>query len=201
MKNRFLLLFLFIILGISILRAQNFTKSYQASGCISSAGAQAAPAGMVMYIDFYSNYIKLMGYEKYVYQQTNNDGSILYSPVNSGSPALRTVGVVVAKDCSAVRVFQQSTVMGMTMQIIYDYYYIGEGSQPAVSILNALSGYRTYGGSYGGSDSSMQCSSCSGSGSCKYCYGTGRDEYTRNGRCGVCNGTGRCAGCNGRGRY
>lgn len=202
MKNRFALFLAFMFVGTLLLHAQNFTKSYQASSCSSSSGVQTVPTGMVMYIDFYDNYIKLMGYEKYVYQQTNNDGSIVYVPVVQGNPTLSTIGVVVSSDCSAARVFQQSVVMGMAMQIVYDYYCIGNGSQPAMSILKALSNYGGgYGGSYGGGNSDIQCSSCGGSGSCKYCYGTGRNEYTRNGRCGVCNGTGRCAGCNGRGRY
>ena len=87
-------------------------------------------------------------------------------------------------------------MMGMTMQMVYNFQWIGDGSRPAERIMSAHAPSFNNEG-----DGSITCHSCQGSGMCKYCQGSGRYEYGRNGRCGVCNGTGRCAGCNGKGSY
>ena len=178
--------------------AQNFTKSYGAVSCQTSMGMQAAPAGLATYITFYDDYIYYFGVGKCMYTRTNYDGSIVYTPTTQGPPALRTTAILVSKDYSRMQQVQVSTMMGMSMQMVYNYQWIGDGSHAAENLLGS-------GGSYYGDDddddSPITCHSCQGSGSCKYCYGSGRNQYTRDGRCGVCRGTGRCSGCNGKGHY
>lgn len=184
------ILFLLFVICCTCTKAQLFTKSYSAvkNYSISSMGViQGVPMG-AQYIDFYDNYIVLWGFgNKYVYKTTNLDGSRQYVPVKPTGYPVQEVGIIISKDCSYFKHIQQMPVMNMTVQMITEYSWIGDGAEPAQSLLNSYS--NTY----------VECSSCRGTGNCKFCQGTGRDEYTRNGRCGVCRGTGRCAGCNGKG--
>lgn len=187
MKKIFLLLF--VLYGIRV-NAQNFIKSYSAVNnySVSSMGVvQGVPMG-AQYIEFYDNYIVLWGFgNKYVYKTTNPDGSRQYVPVKPMGYPLQEVGVVVSKDFSSFRHIQQMQVMNMMAQMITEYSWIGDGAEPAQSLLNSYS------------NTHIECSSCIGSGCCKFCQGTGRDDVMRDGRCGVCKGTGRCAGCDGKG--
>lgn len=198
-KIQLLILSMLISIISFDMEAQKFTKSYAVVSCNSSMGPQAPPLNMAIWIDFYDGYLVLNG-NRYRYTTTNWDGSKQYYPVAPGNAALSTIGVLVSSDYSSVREIQQSSMMGITLQISYDYSYIGEGSQPAINYSGA--GARSY--IYGGgndSDSAKSCHSCYGSGACKLCGGSGYSQYERNGRCGGCRGTGKCAGCNGKGYY
>lgn len=177
------------------LLAQNFTRSYGAVSCCSSTGTMmAAPSGMAAYADFYDDYVMWNGMTKFVFDGTNADGSLRFYPVRKGPTALSTIGLLFSRDYKNVREVQQSSMMGMTIQIWYDYQYLGEGSHAALNLMGTTP-------DYGDTDEPIQCHSCMGSGSCRYCNGTGRNEYTRDGRCGVCRGSRKCAGCNGKGTY
>ena len=193
MKTNVILSFL-TLLCCSHSWSQNFTKSYGAVSCQTSTGMQAAPAGLATYIDFYDDYIFFFGVGKCLYTKTNYDGSVLYTPITQGLPALRTVGILISKDYSVMQQIQVSTMMGMSMQMTSNYQWIGDGSHAAENLLGT-------GGFQYGNESPITCHTCQGSGSCKFCYGSGRNQYSRDGRCGVCRGTGRCSGCNGKGHY
>lgn len=177
------------------------TKSYAASSCMTSLGAQPVPPNMSMCLTFYDNYIVTMSGEKFSYRATNFDGSRQYYPVSAGNPALRTVGILVSADLMRVREVQQSTMMGMTMQLTYEYQYIGEGTEPAYNYSGAAAGGGGYsGGSSHSSKDWSQCSSCMGSGNCKLCGGSGKNAYTRDGRCHGCR-HGKCPACDGKGGW
>ncbi len=198
------LAFVLISVMFSGLSAQ-VVKSYAAFSCMSSMGPQAIPGKMAMYLTFYDGYIVTMTGEKFSYQATNSDGSRQYYPTSSGNPALSTVGILVSADRTRVREIQQSTMMGMTMQLTYEYQYIGDGSEPACQYANSGGSYNGATGGYSGGYSSSSrdwatCSSCRGTGSCKLCGGTGLNAYTRNGRCGGCS-HGKCPACDGKGGY
>ncbi|WP_300726195.1 hypothetical protein [uncultured Bacteroides sp.] len=139
---------------------------------MTSIGPQAPPMNMATYIDFYDDYIVWNGFQKFVYQQTNWDGSLQFVSMTAGPSALSTVCVMVSSDYSMVREIQQSTMMGMTMQLVYDYSYIGEGAQPAINVSgsNVLNG----------SDRSGSNSSSSGSRVCSRCGGTKYDPTPYN---------------------
>ena len=115
--------------------AQNFTKSYGAVSCQTSMGLQAAPAGLATYITFYDDYIIYFGVGKCVYTRTNYDGSVVYTPTTQGTPALRTTAILVSKDYSRMQEVQVSTIMGMSMQMVYNYQWIGDGSHAAENLL------------------------------------------------------------------
>lgn len=178
--------------------AQEFTKSYGCVRVLTSMGPQAPPAGMATWIEFYDDYILVMGYEKFVYSTTNFDGSMQFLATKSGPPAMNTIGWVVSEDFSSVKQVVQSNMMGMTMQMEYHFNYIGEGSHAAQNLMGAGSSNYGYDD---GDDEPITCLSCYGSGACSNCNGSGQYAYSRDGRCGVCRGTGRCAGCNGKGIY
>lgn len=177
---------------------QNFTKSYSAVSCQTNMGLRSAPSGLATYVSFYDDYIVFFGVGKCLYTRTNYDGSVLYTPISQGMPTLKTTGILVSADYTRIQQIYTSYMMGMTMQMAYNFQWIGDGTQPAERIMSA-SVPRFYNENEG--DNSITCHSCNGSGMCKYCQGSGRYEYGRNGKCGVCNGTGRCAGCNGKGNY
>ena len=195
--KKIIIILLLVFVNQYNVNAQEFTYSYSCTGVATSMGPQAPPPGLATWIEFYDDYILVMGIEKFKYGGKNFDGSIKYMATKQGPPALNTIGWVVNKDYSAVKQVIQSTVMGMTMQMEYRFSYIGEGSEPAQFMMeNAGSSY-----SDDDDDEPTTCYSCYGNGSCKSCNGSGRDSYMRNGKCGVCRGTGRCVGCNGKGVY
>ena len=176
--------------------AQNSTKSYSAISCQTNMGLRAAPSSYATYVHFYDDYIEFFGVGKCLYTRTNYDGSVLYTPLSQGIPALRTTGILVSADCKKIQQIMLSSMMGMTMQMVYNFEWIGDGSRPAERIMSVRApSYSNEG------DGSITCHSCQGSGMCKYCQGSGRYANARNGRCGVCIGTGRCAGCDGKGSY
>ncbi len=176
-------------------------KSYAATRVVGTTGPQAVPT-LAITIEYYDGYFLLNGVEKYVYRTKNYDGSMQFYPTEVGNPTLRTTDILVSKDYSYVRQFTQSFMMGMAMELVYDYTFIGDEYEAAQNYMGSSAG--GYSGGYSGGNNSRDwadCSACGGTGSCKYCGGSGRDEYTRNGRCGVCRGTGRCAGCDGKRGY
>ena len=195
--RRLLCIVVLTFITICSVRAQEFTKSYGCVGVNTTMGAQAPPVGLATWIEFYDNYIMVMGIERFNYGGTNFDGSRQYWAVRQGQPAMNTVGWLVSKNYSSVKQVVESTMMGMTMQMEYLFNYIGEGSSAAQNMLGSSSGTM---GDYD-YDSQITCHSCHGSGLCKHCNGSGRYSYSRDGRCGVCRGTGRCAGCDGKGSY
>lgn len=195
MKTRIILSIICVLCGLQVW-AQKTTKSYSAISCQTNMGLRAAPSGLATYVHFYDDYIEFFGVGKCLYSRTNYDGSVLYTPISQGMPALRTTGILVSADCKNIQQIMLSSMMGMTMQMVYNFQWIGDGSRPAERIMSAHAPSFNNEG-----DGSITCHSCQGSGMCKYCQGSGRYEYGRNGRCGVCNGTGRCAGCNGKGSY
>ena len=197
MKKRVFLLS-FCVLCCIYAWSQNSTKSYGAVSCQTSMGLRAAPSGLATYIHFYDDYIDFFGVGKCLYTKTNYDGSVLYTPISQGIPALRTVGILVSEDYKMVQQVIVSSMMGMTMQSVYNFQWIGDGTRAAENIMSAHNP-QYYGGS--GESSTLTCHSCQGSGMCKYCHGSGRYTYSQNGNCGVCYGTGRCSGCDGKGRY
>lgn len=176
-------------------------KSYAAVSAMGSTGPQAVPT-LAITIEYYDGYFLLNGIEEYVYKTENYDGSMQYYPTVVGSPTLRTTGILVSEDYSYVRQFTESIMMGMKMELVYDFAYIGDGYEAAQNYMGISNGGYSGGHSHGNSSRDWSdCSSCNGSGRCKYCGGSGRDAYTRDGRCGVCRGTGKCAGCDGKGGY
>lgn len=192
-----IILFFLCICYLSIATYAQTTKSYAVTRVIGSNGPQAVPT-MAMTIEFHDGYLLLNGIEKYNYSAKNYDGSIQYVPATYSNPTLRTTGILVSNDYSVVRQFTQSSIMGMKIELIYDYMYLGDGYEPAQNYISSSSG------NYSGNDNTRDwsdCSSCGGSGRCKYCDGSGRDEYTRDGRCGVCRGKGKCVGCDGKGGF
>lgn len=197
MKKLVLLLTL-ICFNIASLLAQEFTLSYGCVGISTSMGPQAPIPGQATWIEFYDDYILVMGYEKFTYGGKNLDGSMKFWATKQGPPAMNTIGWVVSKDYSSANKVVESKMMGMTAQMVYQYQFIGEGSKPAQRMMGASSFQHGYDDE---DDSSITCHSCHGNGACKYCHGSGRYAYSRDGRCGVCRGTGRCAGCNGKGNY
>ena len=200
MKKIFITILLSIII-VNGIQAQEMTKSYSCVGVMSSMGVQAPPSGMATWIEFYDDYIMVMGVEEFTYGGRNPDGSLKYLATKQGPPALNTIGWVITSDYSNAKQVIQSTVMGMTMQMEYHFSYIGEGSNPAQNMLGS-SGYS--GGYSGGNSGSShtQCLSCYGSGSCQACGGTGQ-SMARGGKCHACDrtGNGKCAGCHGKGYY
>lgn len=171
-------------------------KSYAAVSVTGTTGPQPVPT-LAISIEYHDGYFLLNGLEKYVYRTTNYDGSKQYYPVVTGNPTLRTTGILVSKDYSYIRQFQESIMLGMRMEIVYDYSYIGDGYKVAQEYMGNSRGHSHGNNSRDWAD----CSSCNGTGRCKYCGGSGRDSSTHNGRCGVCLGTGRCAACNGERGY
>ena len=196
MKKLFICL-IFASLGITDILAQNFTKSYGAVSCQGPTGMTSVPAGMATYVDFYDDYVFVMGNGKFKYYNTNYDGSKVYKAVRQGPPAMNPIAVVIAKNYSAMNLIVQSSMMGMSIQMVYNYQWIGDGSRAAENLMSA--GSFSY-ESFDDNNEKITCHSCQGSGLCKYCNGSGRSAYTRDGRCGVCR-NGRCAGCNGKGYY
>lgn len=181
-------------------QAQNI-KSYAATSVMGTTGPQAVPT-LAITIEYHDGYFLLNGVEKYIYRTKNYDGSMQYYPAVVGNPTLRTTGILVSKDYSYVRQFTESIMMGMKMELVYDYSYIGDGYEAAQNYMGFSNG--SYSGGHSHSNSSRDwadCSICNGTGRCKNCGGSGRDAYTRDGRCGVCRGTGKCAGCNGKRGY
>ena len=116
--------------------AQDFTKSYGCTQVLTTMGVQAPPIGMATWIEFYDDYILVFGREKFVRNGTNPDGSIRYLATRQGMPAMNVIGWVVSRDYSAVKEVIESTMMGMTMQMEYHFTYIGEGSEPAQSMMD-----------------------------------------------------------------
>lgn len=172
-------------------------KGYAVTKVMSSMGSQAVPT-LAIVIEYYDGYLLLNGVEKFVYRTKNYDGSMQYYPEQYGNLALRTTGILVSSDYSIVRQFTQSSFMNMTMELVYDYSFIGDGYEAAQNYMNLFSdGYSESGNTRDWSN----CSSCMGTGRCKYCDGSGQDEYARNGRCGVCRGLGKCVGCDGKGGF
>ena len=190
------LIIILMTLVVSSLSAQNFTKSYSCVSVATSMGPQAPPASLATWIEFYDDYIMVMGMERFRYGGRNPDGSLKYWATKQGMPALNTIGWVVSSNYSSVKQVVQSTMGGMTMQMEYDYNYIGEGEYAAQSMMGGADS-----GGWDSDDEPLTCQTCYGSGACKYCNGSGRDPYMRDGRCGVCRGTRRCSGCNGKGTY
>lgn len=182
------ILFFICLIFATIAQAQNFSKSYSAVSCYNQMGMQDCPVGMVTYIDFYDNYIYVMGLGKCNYSGINMDGSLSYTPTVQGSPILRTIGIIISKDYRRMQEIQISSMMGMTMQIVYNYQWIGDGRHAAENMMGSTPDINY--------DEDYTCSSCNGSKRCKFCSGTGRYEYSRNGKCGVCKGTGKCQACN-----
>lgn len=189
------IIFLLFAVCCTYAKAQLFTKSYSAVNnySVSSMGVmQGVPMGAA-YIDFYDNHIILWGFgNKYVYKATNPDGSRQYVPVTPTGYPLQEVGVVVSKDFSFFKHIQQMQVMNMTAQMITEYSWIGDGSEPAMEFMNGDNPTN------GGYDADIICSDCQGSGVCKYCGGTGRG--TASVLCGLCKGTKRCISCKGKGK-
>lgn len=197
LKCIFLLISCFCLsVGIS---AQS-VKSYAAVSAVGTTGPQAVPS-LAITIEYHDGYFILNGVEKFVYRTKNYDGSMQFYPAVVGNPTLRTTGILVSKDYSYVRQFTESIMMGMRMELVYDFSYIGDGYEAAQNYMGISNGSYSGGHSHGDSRDWADCSSCNGTGRCKYCGGSGRDGYTRDGRCGVCRGTGRCAGCDGKRGY
>ncbi len=189
--------FLCVSIGLS---AQT-VKSYAATSAVSTMGPQEVPP-LAITIEFHDGYFLLNGVEKFVYRTKNYDGSMQFYPAVLGDPTLRTTGILVSEDYSYIRQFTESIMMGMRMELVYDFSYIGDGYEAAQYYMENSNGGYSGGHSHGSSSRDWaDCSSCNGTGRCKYCGGSGQDEYTRDGRCGVCRGTGRCAGCDGEGGY
>ncbi len=197
-----------IILPLA-LHGQNFVKSYMAYSCWSQKTGSSSCPNLSLIVKFYDDYIQTFN-GKFYYSETTPEGNKCYAPLQQGNPALQTIGMIVSKDYSQVREVQQSTMGGMSIQIIYDYSYLGDGAEPAMQATpqyNYGGGYDSYGSGSGGS-SSLQCSGCGGTGACTGCGGTGamKGEYYYTGggsyvtNCPVCNGTGRCGVCHGSGR-
>lgn len=180
-------------------QAQN-VKSYAATSVIGSTGPQAVPP-LAITIEYHDGYFLLNGGEKYIYRTKNYDGSMQYYPAAVRNTSLRTTGILISKDYSYVRQFTESNIMGMRMELVYDFSYIGDGYEPAQNYMGISNGGYSRGHYHNSSRDWADCSSCNGTGRCKYCGGSGRNAYTRDGRCGVCRGTGKCAGCNGKGGY
>lgn len=188
-------------LSVSTIGRTQTVKSYAVTSVVGTTGPQAVPT-LAITIEYHDGYFLLNGVEKFVYHTKNYDGSMQFYPEVAGNSALRTTGILVSQNYSYVRQFTESVMMGMRMELVYDYSYIGEGYEAAQNYMGiSVGGYS--GGHLHGNNSRdwANCSSCAGTGQCKYCGGSGRDEYTRNGRCGVCRGTGRCVGCEGKGGY
>lgn len=184
------ILFICCLLTALIVHGQNFSKSYSAVSCYNQMGMQSCPAGMATYIDFYDDCIYVMGVGKCKYSGKNMDGSFRYTPISKGTPVLQTIGVNISSNYQNMQEIQLSTMMGMTMQIVYNYQWIGNGRHAAENLMGTTSGY------YNNDPDGYICSSCNGSRQCKFCGGTGAYVYSQNGRCGVCKGTGRCQACN-----
>lgn len=182
---------------VSIFANAQIVKSYAAINVVGTTGPQTVPR-LAITIAYDNVCLILNGVEKYVFRSTNFDGSMLYIPAVSGNPALRTTAILVSNDHSYIRQFTQSCVMGMTLELVYDYAFIGNGHEPAYNYMGSTSGIPLI-----NSDTRdwADCYSCGGSGMCKNCGGSGRDEYTRSGKCGVCRGSGKCPGCDGKRGY
>ncbi len=201
MKTFKFILLLICTLGISNSAYSQTVRSYGAISVTGTMGPQSVPH-LAISIEYHDGYILLNGYEKYVYRATNYDGSMQYYPVSSGDPTLRTTGILISGDYSYVRQFSESIMMGMRMELVYDFSFIGNGYEAAQNYMGTNSGGYYGGSSYGNSSRDWaNCSSCGGAGRCSYCGGSGRDSYTSTGRCEVCRGTGKCAGCDGKGGY
>lgn len=195
METKPTILFLIAILFALCADAQNFVKSYSAYRAYNPSTGYQMAANQAMPIYFYDGYIKTSTGGKFVYGGSNLDGSRKYYPTQVGAPILSTQMIIISKDYSQMREIQQSSFGGMTMQIIYDYQYIGDGEEPAQRMM------RGYGREYEDSNSDYTCKSCGGSGDCEYCGGTGKPSYSGETVCGICHGTGRCQGCKGKGKY
>lgn len=200
MKINRLLLILLCVFSLPELGKAQTVRSYAATSVMGTTGPQPVPT-LAITIEYYNNYFLLNGTEKFIYRTTNYDGSKQYYPAVTGNPTLRTTGILVSKDNSIVRQFTESIMMGVRLELIYDYSYIGDGYEVAQNYMSASACGHSSNNSYGSSRDWANCSSCNGTGQCKYCGGSGRYEYSKNGRCGVCKGNGRCVGCSGKGGY
>lgn len=199
-KIKFIFL-LICYLCISIEVQAQTVRSYAATRVVGTSGPQEVPT-LAVTIEYIDGYILLNGVEKFIYRTSNYDGSMQYYPSVVGNSAIRTTGILISKDYSYIRQFTESIIMGMRMELIYDFTYIGDGYEVAQNYMGLSIGGDTGGHSHDhGSRDWADCSSCNGSGRCKYCGGTGRYEYARDGRCGVCKGTGRCVACDGKRGY
>lgn len=213
---------LLIVATLHLAVAQNATFSYGCIGVLTSMGPQTPPAGLTAWIDFYDNYIIVRGVEKFTYGGKNRDGSMRFYATKSGVPALNTIGWVISRDFSTAKQVIESSMMGMTMQMEYNFAMMGEGSGPAQMSMGGGSVPYGGGGYYGGSSSGSysggssgssvytKCTSCNGTGVCSGCggkrgswqdtgYYTGRDVQSWI-DCGSCRGSGRCPICYGRGK-
>lgn len=172
------------------------TRSYSPQ----TGGSLPCSINNSLYLVFEDNTVTHPLYGTLYATQSNYDGSTVYSPLYSENGALYLQGLVVSQDHRQIREISASSMMGMTLQMISEYSYIGDGKEPALNYSGA-SARAFISGNPDPGYQNITCHSCGGSGVCKYCGGSGKDQYTSNGRCGVCNGRGRCAGCDGKGSY
>lgn len=127
-----LLVILFAVCSLcSNAQEPNHTYSYGCTAVNSSMGPQGPP-DIACWIDFYDRYIMWGSVDKYVYSNTNYDGSIVYLPTTYQDPIMKIEKIVFSKDYSQVMMLQSSSSMGMTLYIQYIYSFIGNGRQPAL---------------------------------------------------------------------
>ena len=139
--KKYIIAIMFAVFSLSESAAQEFTKSYMCTSVITSMGAQVPPAGLATCIEFYDDYIMVMGVDKFTYGGKNPDGSSKYWATRQGPPALNTVGWLVSQDYNTVKQVVQSSVSGMTMEMDYLYSFIGEGCEPAFESMQNASQY------------------------------------------------------------
>ncbi len=190
------ILFVFFLIPL-MSDAQNFIKSYSAYRCWSpNTGTQNA-ANIATAVYFYDDHIRTFT-GNFIYSGRNAEDALIYVPELQGSSILSTQMIIISSDFSQMREVQQSSFGGMTIQIIYDFQYIGDGDEPAKKM--ATTNY-FLNKDYNDEPSSYTCKSCGGTGLCQYCNGTGNPTYSGESVCGICHGTGRCQGCHGKGKY
>lgn len=198
------ILTLFLVLCTMFgINAQSFTGSY---ALVSTYCPQTNTSnyGMnSMWIEFYDTYIIAFPYGKLFRSAINLDGSSTYMPVgNAGNASLGQLeAIVVSSDKSQVQEYLVSTNLGLTLNMIESFKFIGEGKEPFETYMQSLLNSSQGDSGYEGGRSSRR--SQRGASTCSACGGTGVDPTPNSGGSRVSwrayynpNGT-RCPYCGG----